>query len=266
MTDLHIHTTLSHDGREEIENYIKEGIKNGDTKIGFSEHIDVSYGKTGTKFNEETLKETQNITLQLKEKYLDKIEILFGIEFGYTEEFKKTLSVIEKNYQFDYIINSIHRIPEYGGFYHGTVFNKLNKKEAYGKYLETVLNSVNADYDFQILGHLGYAARYSTYEDKLIDLKNYSSLYTEILKTIIKKGVALELNTAVKTLPTIVLPHKEIIEKYLSLGGKMFTFGSDAHDLLRFHENEDKVKELLLSYGVKETYYFKNRKPIQEKL
>ena len=44
----------------------------------------------------------------------------------------------------------------------------------------------------------------------------------------------------------------------MDVGGKMFTFGSDAHDLIRLHESQDKIKELLLSYGVKETYYFKN--------
>lgn len=266
MTDLHIHTTLSHDGRENIENYLKKAVEFGEKRIGFSEHLDANYGQTTTTLNRDIVEKVNQIVLSLREKYQDRIEILYGVEFGYTDNFVDELINVANTYPYDYIINSVHRIKKYGGFYHGTVYANLDKKQAYTAYLESILESVNAPYDYQILGHLGYAARYAPFEDKLITLKEYSSLYTEIFKTIIKRGVALELNTAVKTLPTYFLPHREVLEKYLSLGGKLLTFGSDAHDLLRFHENEDKVKETLLSYGIKETYYYKNRKAIAETL
>ena len=84
---------------------------------------------------------------RLKAKYSDKIEISFGIEFGYSKEaIEKYRELTEK-----YVINSVHLL--YGKDCCKKEFLKKDKVTAYGDYLKTVLESVNADYKWQIVGH-----------------------------------------------------------------------------------------------------------------
>ena len=47
MTDLHLHTFFSYDGREEMENYVKAAVGAGKKRIGFSEHYDYNCFLTG---------------------------------------------------------------------------------------------------------------------------------------------------------------------------------------------------------------------------
>ena len=273
MTDLHIHTKFSFDGREEIENYIQHAIKIGDKRIGFSEHAEIkSFCEEERVRAINEVKETYAKVKPIIEKYQDKIEILHGVEFGFSKSSQSIFKEMADSVPFDYIINSVHNLDGDEDYYYGKPFKhketygNREKCEVYTEYLNYILDSVKADYDYQIVGHIGYASRYAPYEDRNIYVKDFEEIYTEIFKYMIENGKALELNSSVKNLDQQQLPRRDVIEKYIALGGKMFTFGSDAHDLIRLHESQDAVKKLLLSYGIKEIYYFKNRRPIAEKL
>ena len=85
----------------------------------------------------------------------------------------------------------------------------------------------------------------------------------EILKLIIKKDIALELNSSSFELLNSLMPGKELVRRYKELGGKLFTLGSDAHTPERVGHCLEKSSELLLSLGYKSAYYFKNRKPVE---
>ena len=61
-------------------------------------------------------------------------------------------------------------------------------------------------------------------------------------------------------------PLPEIIKRYLDMGGKLITLGSDAHAKENASYGFDKAKEMLNSLGVFEAYYFKNRQPIKYNL
>ena len=43
MTDYHIHTRLSADSQEEMENYCRRALELGITELCFTEHIDAGY-------------------------------------------------------------------------------------------------------------------------------------------------------------------------------------------------------------------------------
>ncbi|MGN1103584.1 MAG: histidinol-phosphatase, partial [Candidatus Coproplasma sp.] len=62
------------------------------------------------------------------------------------------------------------------------------------------------------------------------------------------------------------LPDKDIITRYTELGGKLLSFGSDAHKADRYLGNADELKEFLKQLKIKELYYYKNRQPIAYKI
>lgn len=56
-----------------------------------------------------------------------------------------------------------------------------------------------------------------------------------------------------------------MIEKYIKKGGRLFTLGSDAHNIKEYAYKFDEAKKFLLSINIKEIILFKD-KAIMEKI
>ena len=56
-----------------------------------------------------------------------------------------------------------------------------------------------------------------------------------------------------------------MIEKYIKKGGRLFTLGSDAHNIKEYAYKFDEAKKFLLSKNIKEIILFKD-KVIMQKL
>ena len=266
MVDVHLHTKISFDSKEEPENYIKRAKELGVKTIGFSEHYDFDAFLDGEK--DVTLADLDRYTNyieKLNKDYPD-VEILQGIEFGYRKEAEPKYKELLQNYPFDYVINSLHTLPNRGDCYHDKFFEGKPLKDSYLEYFKGVLESVNADYDYQIIGHIGYVCRYRTGEGSQIKYLDYSDILDEILKAIISKDKCLEINTSSGVGGCTFLPDMDIIERYIQLGGKLLSFGSDAHNSNNYYKNAQMIKDFLKQVGVNELYYYKDRQPIAYKI
>ena len=259
ITDLHVHTTISHDGSSPSEDYVKLAIKNQDKRIAFSEHYDYDSYLADKNYKLENLDFYASEIARLRDKYSDKIDILFGIEFGYGEGVEDHYSSLIEKYPFDYIINSTHTID--GVDCYADRHSKLMPKNvAYTKYLELLYKSLSAPYDWQIVGHIGYPSRYSSYEDKLLKYDEFSPILDAILIKIIEKQKYLEINSSTSSVLEF-LPEKNIVQRYVELGGTKFTFGSDAHSTVRYKDKCETVANYLANSGFTPVA-FKNRKPL----
>lgn len=247
ITDLHLHTAISYDGKSPAEAYILKAIERHDKKIGFSEHYDYDRFLDDPTCKIEDLDGYSDQIKRLRDKYSGKIEIFFGIELGYDPRNLERNAEVAQKYNFDYIINSTHNINGkdcYLNFHSET----LSKHDAYSIYLNNLLNSLDVDYPYDIIGHVGYPSRYSSYPDKLLRYEEFPDLLDEILLKIIKKNKYLELNTSTKGVADF-LPEPHIVKRYIELGGKLFTFGSDAHSVDRYKENCETVELFLNRHG-----------------
>jgi histidinol-phosphatase (PHP family) len=258
MIDVHIHTRHSFDSSELPQNYINAAISNGVPTIGFSEHYDYDAFLDGA-----------DITLCDLDAYVADInslrktntntDILCGIEFGYTGIAVPTYKKLTQNYPFDYVINSVHTLPARGDSYFPSFFTGRTIRQSYIDYFNAVLASVKADYDFQIIGHIGYVSRYCKGENSKINYKDYAEIFDEILKEIINRGKCLEINTSSGEEGSDFLPDKDVIERYLQLGGNKLSFASDAHKSCDYLRKSQLVKSYLTSIGIKQLCYFKSR-------
>jgi len=265
MIDVHLHTRFSFDSEEEPENYIKIARKTGVNVIGFSEHYDYDAYLDG-----------ENITLADVPAYFENaqklktanpdVDILCGIEFGYRKDALSKYRELLKKYPFDYVINSLHTLPNRGDCYHDKFFAGKTLKDAYTDYFNGVLESVKADYDYQIVGHIGYACRYRKVDGAAIKYADFADVLDEILKEIIHREKCLEINTSNGVGGCTYLPDTDIISRYVELGGKFISFGSDAHTADKFCRNAVNLKEFLKSLGVTTLYYYNNRKPVAYKI
>lgn len=266
MTDLHLHTLFSHDSEEQAENYVIAAINAGAASLGFSEHYDYDVClEGGDECPLPDLSAYSEKISALKAEY-PAIKILKGVELGFSPDAVPHYNKLLKEGNFDYSILSVHTVKGRGDCFFPKFFEGLSLREAYGAYFKAVLESVRSDINYNIVGHIGYVERYAPYADKRIAYGEFADILDEILKVIISRDKCLEINTSAKGTDGITLPNTEIIDRYIALGGKNFSLGSDAHSAKRYAENFSAVKSLLLSRGITYTCRFEAGKNIKEKI
>lgn len=260
LTDMHSHTTFSHDGRNTPAEMLAAAQKQGVAFYGVSEHFDYDYDTS--LMDEEEYKATRNgdeeeyfHTLRhLQEDYEGVMNVAVGAEFGYSEEenVQGRYALTYEKYRPDYVINSVHSIDGRDFacvHYSKTAKIEGTKKEVFGNYLRVVRKSLDVPYPYDIVGHIGYAARYVPFADKNISLEEFGEELDDILQTIIRKDKILEVNSANKTLENRTLPARHIIERYFALGGRKISYGSDAHFIERIGDKREEIIAMLKEIG-----------------
>ncbi len=247
-----------------MEEMILSGIQKGLTTMCFTEHMDMEFPDSeeqpGSIFEVNTDSYLYEL-IQMKEKYADKIRILFGIELGLQPEVFRKNAVYSKSFDFDFIIGSSHichqKDPYYPAFYEGRT-----EKEAYREYFESILENVKKFSNFDVYGHLDYVVRYGPNKDKEYSYAAYSDILDEILKALIDKEKGIEINTGgvVKGLRELH-PCTDIVRRYKELGGEIITIGSDAHTPTSIAAHFDRAKAVLTECGFQYYTIFEKRSP-----
>ena len=257
IVDLHLHSGFSFDSSEKYENYLSEARRRGESILGFSEHYDLDAIRDGA----------QDISLADISAYRDKIlrlrhgfnDVLFGIEFGYRASVLNEYRALIDKYDFDYVINSVHSLEGRGDCYHNSFFDGKPLEESYRDYLNAVYESVTADWDYQIVGHIGYASRYRKGGNVRITYNAFSDIFDKILTEIIRRDKCLEVNTSTGVSGSAFLPDEDILRRYIALGGRKLSFGSDAHSADKYLKRSAETAEMLKRLGVHTLYYYKKR-------
>lgn len=257
LTDMHTHSTFSHDGRDDLKTMLNCAVQKGIVFYGVSEHFDFDYDyskmpqELRAKLYNTDEEEYFHAARHIQEAYEGVINVAIGAEFGYSDDEKvqgRYVSTYEK-YRPDFVINSVHGV---GGVDFAYAVITGDKTTVYKSYLQLVRRSLDAPYPYDIVGHIGYVARYVPFEDRAFSLGEFGEELDDILKTIVQKGKILEVNSSNKNLETRTIPCKEIIQRYYELGGRKVSFGSDAHFQERILEKRDEVVEMLQEIGFTE--------------
>ena len=267
--DCHTHSIFSSDGELSIEKMTAIALEKGLSYLAVTDHVDFD----GVGLRPADIAARNAEIEALKGQFPD-IDISFGMEFGmkdkaaYEDAYghvkdchmdfvdpaaqRRAKELIEST-PFDVIINSVHFA---GGLdlYFPEYFKGRTKKQAYELYLDTVYESLFAEFSFDIVGHLGYVTRQAPYPDKEIRLSESGEKIDRILKRIIASDKTLEVNTN-----RGLNPNAEILARYFELGGRNVSFGSDAHHG-GLCDGWDEAVKVLKDIGFSELSVFKRRK------
>ncbi len=262
--DYHLHSSFSGDSTTPMEEMILKGITLGLDTMCFTEHMDMDY--IYNKSEDSGIFELNTDSylyelLGLKDKYADKIRVLFGVELGLQPHLKRELAVYAKSYDFDFIIASSHlcnrKDPYYPSFFEGRP-----DEEAYREYFSSILDNLKAFNNFDVYGHLDYVVRYGKTKDADYSYNKYKDILDNILEFLLEKEKGLEINTgAIRHGLRELNPCTDIIKRYRQLGGEIITIGSDAHTPDFLANGFDRAAEILSECGFKYYTTFEKRMP-----
>jgi histidinol-phosphatase (PHP family) len=256
LSDYHIHTYFSDDSQCPMEEIVQRAILMGLDEIAFTEHVD--YGvKTDLNCNyNHYFKEIE----EMKEKYKGKLTIKAGIEFGVQSHTSPLFQKDYEKYPFDFIILSNHQVGD-KEFWNYQFQEGRSQEEFQTAYYEAIYEVVQNYKQYSVLGHLDMIKRYDTYGDypdsRIMDIVD------KILRCVIADGKGIEVNTSsfrygLKDLT----PSREILKRYLQLGGRILTIGSDSHKMEHLGCHIGEVKKILKDIGFKQFCTFERMQPI----
>ena len=262
--DCHLHSSFSGDSDTPMEDMVLRGISLGLTHMCFTEHNDFDYpvsDETPSGHFEVNTDSYLFDFIKCREKYADRIKLLFGIELGLQPQLMRRNDIYAKSYDFDFIIGSSHvcngHDPYYPPFYEGR-----SEEEAYREYFTSIIENTRKFSNFDVYGHLDYVVRYGPNADSDYSYDKYSDLFDTILRLLIDKGKGIEINTGgIKKGLRDLHPCTPVIRRYRELGGEIITVGSDAHDPGHIADAYDRAAEVLKSCGFRYYTVFEKRTP-----
>lgn len=247
--DTHNHTYYSPDGVQSPGELVAAAINNGVGFLCVTEHLDNGYPRyDGESFDCLVTKKYFEEFNALREKHKEQLELLIGVEAGWTEENENDNVLDLCKFPYEYVINSVH-IVDGDDVYRPEYLKKHGKRKGYEAYLDAVFASLFAAYDYDAVGHLGYVARYADYGDNRLLYKDFAPQLDDILSVIIEKGKILEINSSVGKSGSLAMPDISILERFYALGGRNIAFGSDSHYTSRFLAGYDAIAAELLRIG-----------------
>ncbi len=256
--DYHMHSNFSSDGRQSVFEACQEASRLGLDEICFTEHLDpdpvlgmVNVPDFARWFEE----------IEAAQKAFPHLAIKKGMEIGDYAPFRSELHDVLKPLPLDFYLLSLHLVEGIDP-HDNRYFEGKTQQQAYRIYLEHKLESVKAFPDYDGVAHLGYVGKFAPYPQEIRPLGYHHGpdLIDEILKTIIQKQKALEINASGLRNTLSPIPGADIIRRYLELGGQWFTFSSDAHFSKHLYYLVKQAKEIAVSQGAKWELRFENRK------
>ena len=267
LWDCHMHSSFSADSNTSMEDMIHESIRCGLSGICFTEHLDPDYPPTpDNETFELDLDGYRNTLFSLKEKYQSDLEIHFGIELGIQPHLSDFFKELLESVPFDFVIGSSHVVHGYDPYY-PSYFEGRKESACYMEYFESILENIAVFDEMDVYGHIDYVVRYGPNQNRQYSYGRYKEILDEILRTLIRKNVGIELNTGGYHYglgePN---PCVNIIRRYRELGGEIITIGADAHTPDKIGYAFNKAADVLRECGFSYYTVFKHRQPAFHKL
>ena len=265
FADMHTHSEFSHDSTCKIEDMCAAQAAKGTDIMAVTDHFDTA--SDGIYDLHAPIAACYENVAKCRETSRQQCRLLFGVEIGESFWVPEAYEKVRQLCPYDVIIGSVHlvRYPGHYEAYSQIDFSQFSEEELHGylkAYFADMCTMLDA-LDFDILAHMTNPLRYMVgkYHRK-VDISRYDQEIDHILKTIIQKGIALEVNTSSFDALGDWIPSRQILCRYRDLGGYLITLGSDAHVAASASLHFEEALQELKNLGFRELFYYVNRVPI----
>src|SRR5699024_6553170 len=149
---------------------------------------------------------------------------LRGIELGIVPGQEQLIQEYLEHYPYDLKLVSIHHNGHFD--YMQKHVSKMDKFKVAKDYFEQMLTVLQNFHQGDILAHFDYGLRRFSFSVEEL-ATHFESLIKQILKEVIRLEMALELNAKSFIRYENATLYRYVVPFYQSLGGKLFTLGSD---------------------------------------
>lgn len=261
--DSHMHTSFSSDSDTPMEAMVQRAITLGLKDICFTEHLDLDYPENpdGFTFLVDTDAYFREYS-RLKEKYSDEIVLRFGIELGMQKHLSDRYNALLSRYPFDFVLASQHLV---GGEdpYDRSYWEGKEERDVYRAYFEELYENLSRMDQFDCASHLDYIVRYGPNRNRDFTYAAYADVIDPILKLVIRKDKALEVNSAgIRYGLGDPNPAGDILRRYRELGGVHLSLGSDAHRPEDMATHFEEIQEMLRGMGFTSLSLYRARRRV----
>lgn len=264
LWDYHIHLENGPFTLDWLNKFIDTAKKRGLVEIGISEHgyrFKETLGLLDSRgFRDGWVKKHSTQTIDhyielIKEAKNKKLPVKLGIEMDYTPEREKEIKNFLEEYEWDYVIGSVHWIDDWG-FDLPEQKEEWDRRDTYEAYLEYYdrLNKAVLSGIFDIIGHIDVIKVFGYRPDK-----DVMDAVSRTLDNIKKKGLSLEVSTAGLRKPVGEMYPSEEILKLAVKKGISLVINSDAHHPEDVGRDFDFAVKYVKRCGGKEVVRFSNR-------
>lgn len=264
LYDMHMHTRFSGDSEADPYEMIAAAKSKKLSGLIFTDHMDLDYWVEPHLFDLDLETYLPTLSAIASECSDDSFHIGVGMELGLQEHLVSKHQELLSNYDFDFIIGSIHQVNKQDPYY-DSFYDKRDAAGAFREYLEATYDNLNAFHDIDTLGHLDYIVRYAKRffgEDTALLSSDFPELLEAIYRFLIAHDISLEVNTgAYRCGLTEPNPSIELLQFYYDCGGRAITIGADAHKPEHVGLAFEQLPELLRSVGFTTYRHYQGRTP-----
>lgn len=262
LVDYHVHTERCGHACGEDRQYIETAISRGLQEMGFSDHVprfyqpeDAKAAVTERGMSAAELEGYVQAVLVYQKEYPE-LKIKLGLEVDFVPGWERKIERIGSMYPWDYLIGSVHFIPEWN---YGYIARETEHgpEEIYPEYFKKVAEAAESGL-FDFLGHIDLPKR--TFERLVPGVM--ADLHQELAERLGKANAVIELNTygirGSKVKDAGLYPDEQLL-RFCREQGVRVTLGSDAHRPQDVGADFGQALELMRSVGYTEITTFQRR-------
>ena len=268
FADIHNHTChFSPDARMKISELIEASVNAGLDVTGITEHFEYDNPDPADDIQTFDLEEYNEAFGKWRSMCPPGLKLLKGIEFGYQTHTAAVIDRIAGSNPFDIVLLSNHLFRGRDVYYARQTCYDIPKRERHAEYIGIMAEMCEKCSNFDVAAHFDYINRYNPNPEEYVLYEDCPKEFDRMFEALISKDKCLEINT--KSIlkesdkgSAHIMPDEAVIRRYLAMGGKMLTLGSDSHTPATLGVFFRETSLYLASLGIKELYYFENRTPV----
>ena len=270
LFNIHTHSEHSHDAAAKLDDLCEQALKEGLLGFAVTDHCDCAWHYKPEAYT--SLLDSWDDCRRAKAIYGDRLVLACGVEIGEAISYRDFSRKVKEARPWDVVLGSVHAVRVKGWEAPFSLLDFTDCSEAFIRdYLRQYfddLYEMAATEDYDVLCHLTVPLRYICGKyGKRVELEAYYPRIEEILRVAVERDKTFEINTSgcAAGRPHFI-PDEAILDRYLAMGGRNLTIGSDAHVAERLTNGLQQAADMLRSKGVNELTYYLERQPVKYKI